>query len=50
MLRALGIVTDNIDSGRQIGIAADRYCSRTVLQQICAAAWLAVHREARRRR
>ena len=30
MLRALGIVTDNIDSGRQIGIAADRYCSRSV--------------------
>ena len=34
MLRALGIVTDNIDSGRQIGIAADRYCGRLVLQQI----------------
>ena len=66
MLRALGIVTDNIDSGRQIGIAADRYCgrsvlrqigiaadrycSRSVLQQICAAAWPAVHREARRKR
>ena len=66
MLRALGIVTDNIDSGRmigtaadrycgrsvlrQIGIAADRYCSRSVLQQICAAAWPAAHREARRKR
>ena len=50
MLRALGIVTDNIDSGRMIGTVADRYCSRSVLQQICAAAWLAVYREARRKR
>ena len=30
MLRALGIVTDNIDSGRMIGTAADRYYSRSV--------------------
>lgn len=54
MLRALGIVTDNIDSGRQIGIAADRYCGRSVLQQNGTAAdlcgGLAVHREARRKR
>ena len=64
MLRALGIVTDNIDSGRQIGIAADRYCgrsvlrqigtaadrycSRTVLQQICAAAWQCTERQEER--
>ena len=34
MLRALGIVTDNIDSGRMIGTAADRYGSRSVLRQI----------------
>lgn len=38
MLRALGIVTDNIDSGRMIGTAADRYCGRSVLQQIGTAA------------
>ena len=33
MLRALGIVTNNIDSGRMIVTAADRYGSRSVLQQ-----------------
>lgn len=39
MLRALGIVTDNIDSGRMIGTAAG-----------LAVALLAVHGEARRKR
>ena len=38
MLRALGIVTDNIDSGRMIGTVSDRYCIRSVLQQIGTAA------------
>lgn len=48
MLRALGIVTDNIDSGRQIGIAADRYCGGSVLRQIGTAAERYCSRSVRR--
>ena len=48
MLRALGIVTDNIDSGRMIGTVADQYCGRSVLRQIGPAADRYYRRSVRR--